>query len=161
MKRIMGIDYGEKRIGLAQCDAGGLMAFPVRTIECRGDADGLEQVARACKEADAERVIVGVPINMNGTRGPMAERATAFAARLQETTGLPVETCDERLSTAQVERSLLAADMSRARRKEVRDKLAAQVILQSWLDRRDAMRCVSDGSGGTPDEAGEGTDSAN
>jgi putative Holliday junction resolvase len=80
-------------------------------------------------------VVVGLPLNMNGTRGPMVDRVERFVAELTEAVGLPVVTYDERLSSAMVERTLLDADMSRSKRKGVRDKLAAQVILQGYLDR--------------------------
>ena len=132
--RILGIDYGEKRVGLAISDPSGSMALTLRTLEVSDENDAVRQIADACKEIEAEKVIVGLPLNMNGTRGPMAEKVTAFVGRLSGRVLIPVETIDERLSTSAVERALVAADVSRAKRKNLRDKLAAQIILQGYLD---------------------------
>jgi putative Holliday junction resolvase len=136
MNRVLGVDYGEKRIGLAVSDPLGMLATPLRTAEVSGTAQALDAVTEACREKEAECVVVGLPLNMDGTAGPMAEKVEAFVAVLRERLSVPVETWDERLSTAQVERSLLDADLSRRKRKGVRDKLAAQVILQGFLDSR-------------------------
>ncbi len=93
-------------------------------------------VREACAETDAEMVVVGMPLNMNGSHGLMAETVSAFVRKLSAQLSIPVATWDERLSTSLVERVLIEADMSRAKRKRVRDKLAAQVILQGYLDSR-------------------------
>lgn len=134
MAAILGVDFGEKRVGLAIGDDAGLLAVPLRTVEVGSVAGAVEAVALAARESGAQKVVVGLPVNMNGTVGTMAERVKAFCVKLREKAGLVVETWDERLSTAQVERVMLAADLSRARRRSLRDKLAAQVILQSYLD---------------------------
>jgi len=134
--RILGIDHGERRIGLAVSDPDGIVATALRTVAVKSPADALLAVKTACRETEAVLIVVGLPVNMNGTKGPMAEKVQAFAKSASEATGLPVEVSDERLSTALIERSLLEADMSRAKRKGVRDKLAAQIILQGYLDLR-------------------------
>ena len=132
--RVLGIDYGEKRVGFAISDPSGTMALTLRTVEVRGEGDALTQAAAICRETEADRIVLGLPLNMNGSRGPMADKVTAFAGRLSKAVAAPVELVDERLSTSAVERALVDADVSRAKRKNLRDKLAAQVILQSWLD---------------------------
>ena len=136
MPRILGVDYGEKRIGLAVSDPDGVMALPLRVVEVRGEDDAVRAICQVAAVKEAERMVVGLPLNMNGTHGPMAEKAAAFAARLATAAGLPVDTFDERLSTSSAERSLLEADLSRRKRRGLRDKLAAQIILQSYLDRK-------------------------
>ncbi len=134
MSRILGIDYGTKRVGIAISDAMRIIATPVSVETVRSMDEAVVMVARIAKERGAAMIVVGLPINMDGTLGPMALEAQKFTERVRETSGLPVEFTDERLSTSLVERMLVSADVSRARRKEVRDKLAAQVILQGYLD---------------------------
>lgn len=134
MRRILGIDYGERRMGLALSDPLGMLASSLETVTVNGDTDAARKVAEVCRARDVGRVIVGLPLNMDGTSGPMAQRVQAFVERLRTLLTLPVEACDERLTTRMAERVLLDADVSRARRKEVRDKMAAQLILQSYLD---------------------------
>jgi putative Holliday junction resolvase len=134
MARLLGVDLGEKRVGLAVSDPTGVLATPLRVLHVRSPADALRQVAAACAEVGAEGIVLGLPRNMDGTEGPKAREARAFAAGLGEATAHPVFLYDERLTTSLVERTLLDADVSRRRRREVRDKLAAQVILQSYLD---------------------------
>lgn len=132
--RVLGVDYGEKRLGLAVSDPGGLIALALDTVQVENRRQALAAVVAACRETEAEQVVVGLPLNMDGTRGPMADKADAFADALGRAAGLPVATWDERLSTAAAERVLLEADLSRRKRKKVRDRVAAQVILQGYLD---------------------------
>jgi putative Holliday junction resolvase len=139
MGRILGIDYGTRRIGMAVSDEAGMLATPLCTAEVRSAPEAVAAVCRVAKEKAAVRIVVGLPLNMDGTKGPMAQEAEAFAQRLAERSGLPVDLSDERLSSGLVERTLLEADLSRGRRKEVRDKLAAQVILQGYLDAKGLM----------------------
>jgi putative Holliday junction resolvase len=135
MTRTIGIDYGEARVGVAISDPLGMMALPLETLHVTGMRNAVKLVAELCGERDVACVVVGLPLNMDGSQSEMAEKAEAFAAKLREATGLDVALQDERMSSGQVERVLLDADMSRKRRKQVRDKLAAQVILQAYLDR--------------------------
>lgn len=136
MGRILGIDYGERRVGLATSDPMESMALPLRVIDVISEAAVCREIGEYCEHEDVTMVVVGMPINMDGSRGPMAEKADAFAARLASRLKIPVRTWDERLSTSLAERVLLEADMSRRKRKLVRDKLAAQIILQGFLDSR-------------------------
>jgi len=128
---IIGIDYGRKRLGIAVSDAGHRLATPLTVIERR---EAESAICKIAEEQGATGIVVGLPLRTDGKPGGMADEATAFAEGLREQTGLPVEMCDERLSTAQAERAMLDADVSRARRKKSLDKVAARIILQSYLD---------------------------
>jgi putative Holliday junction resolvase len=136
MARRMGIDYGVKRMGIAVCDPAEMFATPLCVVPVRGDAHAIDEVKRLIEQTGAESLVVGLPINMNNTRGPMAERAEAFAAKLREATGLPVDLWDERLTTSAAERALIEGDVRRDKRKNIIDMLAAQGILQSFMDSR-------------------------
>jgi putative Holliday junction resolvase len=146
MPRILGVDYGERRVGCAVSDEDAVVALPVRTLEVRGDEAAADFVLALCREKEATRIVVGLPVNMDGNLGPMAVRTQAFVDRLRSRTTLPVETWDERLTTQAAERVLLSADMSRARRKNVRDRIAAQFILQGYLDARAFRDAQSSGT---------------
>jgi len=137
--RIIGLDYGDVRLGFAVCDPTGLFAMPLCTVEIKDGRNMEEEVKRVCTESNAEKLIVGMPINMNGTAGPMARKVKEFIVKIQAILSIPIETYDERMSTSQVEKFLIETDMSRGKRKNIRDKLAAQVILQSYLDSRNIM----------------------
>jgi putative Holliday junction resolvase len=136
MAAFIGIDFGERRVGIAVSDPDGTIALPLLVLEGLGQKQLISEIARICGEYEVQELVVGLPINMDGTRGAMAETVEAFAGRLRATLSVPVRTWDERLSTRLVERTLLDADLSRKKRKAVRDKLAAQVILQGYLDAR-------------------------
>jgi putative Holliday junction resolvase len=136
MTRILGIDVGTKTLGLAISDEGGTVAFPVQTLQRKGLRRDVEALADLATERDVEEVVVGLPLNLDGTPGRLVAEAETVAGRLAERTGLPVHLSDERLTTAAAERVLLQADVSRRRRKQVVDKLAATLILQAFLDRR-------------------------
>ena len=134
MARILGIDYGTVRMGFAVSDELGMIAMPL-VVETVSSVD--EAIAVSCRlarERKVGKIVVGIPINMDGTHGPMAKEAAVFVEKLKAVCGVPVMITDERLSTSLVERMLLGADVSREKRKAVRDKLAAQVILQGYLD---------------------------
>lgn len=132
--KYLGIDYGQRRVGFAISDPAGIIAMPREVREIKRDQNLLDIICAVIEEAEADAVVLGLPVNMNGNPGPMAEAVEKLAAELRNKTGLEVVTWDERLSTAQSERVLLEADMSRSRRKQVIDKMAAQVILQGFLD---------------------------
>lgn len=134
MARILGIDYGRRRLGIALSDELAMLAMPLETVHVQTVNEALAAALKFAFQRKVARIVVGLPLNMNGTHGPMADEVQAFVTRLAEASGLPVDTWDERLSSGLVERTLIEADVSRARRKEVRDKLAAQVILQGFLD---------------------------
>lgn len=134
MPRILGVDYGSRRLGFAVSDEDGLLALPVCVVPVKSDRQALAETERLCREKLAGRIVVGLPLNMNGSRGPAAQQAERFAEALRQRMIMPVELWDERLSSAQAERILLGADVSRRRRREAVDKLAAQIVLQSYLD---------------------------
>lgn len=133
MGRIVALDPGTRRIGVAVSDPLGLTAQPHGTLDAT--ADDLDDRLRALAgDTDAELVVVGLPIGMNGSEGAAAEAARRFAARVAEATGLAVALLDERLTTVAAERVLLEAGLRRDRRRAVRDRVAAAVLLQSYLD---------------------------
>lgn len=132
--RIMGLDLGKKTIGVAVSDPAGLIAQPVTTIKRVSLNKDLEELERFIDEYSVTGIVVGLPVNMDGTMGSATETVLKFIEKLKARTGLKVATWDERLSTAAVTRVLIDGDMSRARRKEVVDKMAASYILQGYLD---------------------------
>ena len=128
--RVLGVDFGEVRTGLALSDPGRMLASGIGTIA----PGGLERTAQAV--AGAAAVVVGLPRNMDGSEGPRAQRCAEFAARVQELCpGLPVVMADERLTTVSASRYLNETNTRGARRKGVLDTLSAQIILQNMLDR--------------------------
>lgn len=134
MPRILGLDYGEKRLGFALSDPTEMLATPFRVVTCRSEQEALIETVRVCKETGAGRLVVGMPINMNGTRGPAAQNVDQFITKLSKALAIPIETWDERLSTKSAIDVLIEGGASRKRRKEVVDKLAAQIFLQNYLD---------------------------
>jgi putative Holliday junction resolvase len=132
---LIGLDLGSKTIGVAASDADRRLAVPVETIaRARFGLDAQRILALAAERA-AVGFVLGLPVNMDGTEGPRAQSTRAFARNLAKLTALPIALWDERLSTAAVERALIAVDASRARRKAVIDQHAAAYILQGALDR--------------------------
>ena len=134
--RIMALDVGTRRIGVAMSDELFLTAQGADTIyRASLDAD-LGKIKRIVEENGVGEIVVGLPINMNGTCGPKAKEVLEFMSDLTKLVAIPVKTWDERLTTVQAEKTLIEADVSRAKRKNSIDKLAAQIILQSYLDSR-------------------------
>lgn len=135
--RILGLDVGRRRVGAAVSDPLGITAQPLTTLE-RGEGKGsiYARIKELCEEKNIYRIVVGMPYGLDGSPGPQAAAVAAFMERLE--TEVPVAggiiPWDERLSTAAAERALLEADVSRARRRRVRDQLAAVFILQAYLD---------------------------
>lgn len=134
--RYLGVDLGRARIGLALADDVLRTARPLRTIERRDEARDLAALAEAAREYEVERAVVGLPINMDGTEGPAARHARAFAAKLSAALGVPAELFDERLSTFEAEIRLRERGFSGKDRRSRVDAEAAAVILQGWLDGR-------------------------
>jgi putative Holliday junction resolvase len=132
--RVMGLDYGERRIGVAMSDMFGWTAQGIEVIDQKVVKDPMARIAELVKEYEVESLVVGLPKNMNGTIGPSGEYCIAFADKLRQTLTLPVQLWDERLTTVSAERTLLEADVSRNKRKLVIDKMAAAILLQSYLD---------------------------
>lgn len=134
--RIMGLDIGDKTIGVAVCDLMGLTAQGVKTVRRVGKKKDIEELKAIIKERQVNKIVSGLPKNMNGTLGPQGEKVLKFCELLKEETGLEIEFWDERLSTVAAERSLIEGDVSRSKRKKVIDMLAAVIILQGYLDRQ-------------------------
>lgn len=132
--RILGIDFGDARVGLATSDYGEVLATAQGTVKVKGIADSVEKVAAKAKELGAEKLVIGLPKNMDGSLSFRAERTQRFADMLKEATGLDYEFMDERLSTMEAYRYLNATEYNGKKRKNVIDTLSAQIILQSWLD---------------------------
>jgi putative Holliday junction resolvase len=130
----MGLDLGARRIGVALSDALGLTAQPHATLARRGGQRDLDAIREVARESGAERVVLGLPLSPEGERGPAAKSAEAFAERLRAALDIPVELIDESFTTVEAEELLVAADLSRARRRQVVDKVAAAIILRRWLD---------------------------
>ena len=127
--RVLGVDYGSKRTGLAISDETGTIAQPVGYV-----TGGVNDVIRLVTERGVGKIVVGVPRRLDGTASAQTERTLAFIAKLQQATPVPVTRWDERLTTAQAERVLIEGDVRRRDRKEKIDTLAAQIMLQSYLD---------------------------
>ena len=134
--RILAVDWGERRIGLAVSDPTGVIATALPTLKVRGRNEALAGVAKVATEMEAECIVVGLPLLMSGARGSAAEAASSFAEALGARTGLPVETYDERLTSAMSQRRLHEAGIRTGRARERVDQGAALVLLQSYLTRR-------------------------
>ena len=137
--RILGLDLGEKRIGVAVSDPLGITAQGVKVVQRGGLKRDLEEIEKVVQEYGVEEIVLGLPLNMNGTLGPKAEEVKEFGRRLEQRFNLKVIYQDERLSSKAVEGMLIEADVRRNKRKRVIDKLAAAYILQGYLDRRRDM----------------------
>lgn len=139
--KAVGLDLGERRIGVAVSDRGGMLASPWTVIERSGErSTDHARVAALVAEVGAERVVVGLPVSLQGTEGPAARAAREEALALAQVVGVPVELADERLTTVTADRALRAGDQRRersaSRRRRVVDQVAAAVMLQAFLDRR-------------------------
>ncbi|MBS7344472.1 MAG: Holliday junction resolvase RuvX [Caryophanon sp.] len=134
--RIMGLDVGSRTVGVAISDALGWTAQGIETVKINEDeqAFGLDRLAELIKEYAVTEIVVGYPKNMNNSIGPRGEASEKYKAMLEERFGLPVKLWDERLTTMAAERMLIDADVSRKKRKQVIDKMAAVMILQGYLD---------------------------
>jgi putative Holliday junction resolvase len=132
----MGLDVGTKRIGVALSDELFITAQGSATIERKTLESDLEEIKRVARENSVEEIVVGLPISMNGSYSEQTRKVVEFKDSLSKAVDIPVVTWDERLTTVQAERTLLEADVSRAKRRKAIDKLAAQAILQNFLDSR-------------------------
>jgi len=135
--RVMGIDLGSKRIGVAVSDSGGVLASPYEVVLRSGDEErDHRRLLQIAEELEAERIVIGLPLSLDGSMGPTAVAYAAEAERLGATTALPVETYDERLTTVTADRSLMERKMKADARRRIIDMVAAAVMLQAWLDGR-------------------------
>ncbi len=146
--RILGVDLGHKRIGLAVTDEDGTIAFPAGALDSRGRKKDLARLRTLIRERGIGRAVVGLPLHLDGRRGSEAQKAVAFAAALSESAGIPVDTLDERWTSKEAERLLApktAKKRDKQRAKGTVDEMAASILLQTYLARRPA------GSGEGPD----------
>jgi len=134
--RIAALDVGQARIGVAVSDELGITAQGIGVVKRVGGRRDLEALAAMLAPYTPVKLVVGLPLNMNGSEGPQAERVRRFAGAVAEHLGLPLDFWDERLTTVAAERTLLEADLSRSRRRQVIDKVAATIILQGYLASR-------------------------
>jgi|SRR3989339_302952 len=133
--RILGIDYGEKRIGMAVSDPLGITAQGLPTIERTNIQDDLQKILNVVREKEVGEIVVGLPKNMNNSLGEKAQAVLNFVALLKKDINIPINVIDERLSTVRANRAMLEGDLSRKKRKSRVDMIAAQLILQDYLDR--------------------------
>lgn len=142
MKRTMGLDVGDATVGIALSDLLGITSQGYenyRRVSVKADVDHLLEIVL---DQEVDRIVVGLPLNMNGSKGPQAEKVEQFIKQLSKklkysdrlVDPVEIEYLDERLTTVQAEKVMIAADLSRAKRKSIIDKMAAQIILQSYLD---------------------------
>ena len=136
MPRILGLDPGTRRVGVALSDPTLMLATPHAVFDAEPRARLAESLRRLCREMQVDRIVVGLPLRMDGGEGPAAQTARAFAEWVQETVELPVDLWDERLSTVTAQQVLIEGGTRREKRREVVDKLAAQIMLQHYLDSR-------------------------
>jgi putative holliday junction resolvase len=134
--RILAIDHGTKRMGIALSDELGMTAQPLEFIPAEPFSDFIDRLKELIREKQVEQILVGMPRNMDGSYGPAAMKVREFVAVLKEIIPIPISTWDERLTSAQANRFLIQADVRRRDRKEKVDKAAAAILLQSYLDSR-------------------------
>lgn len=133
--RILGLDIGQKTVGVAISDPLGFTAQGITTIRRTKKAQDVEEVKKICKDYEVETIVVGLPKNMDGSIGFAGEKIMEFSEMLKEEIGLEIVYWDERLTTVAAHRAMLEADLSRGKRKKIVDKVAATYILQGYLDR--------------------------
>ena len=141
--RILGLDVGSKTIGVAVSDELNLIAQGVTTLKRKGLRLDIKDLIRMIEEFKVEKVVVGLPKNMNGSLGPSAKMVLSLVDELKKFVDLPIITWDERLSTVAAQKALLEADVSRKKRKQVIDKVAALLILQGYLDSQTRLESPS------------------
>ncbi|MBI1949823.1 MAG: Holliday junction resolvase RuvX [Acidobacteria bacterium] len=134
--RTLAFDCGDRRIGIALSDPMGIVARPLMTLTRTTWPRDLERIHAIIREHEVRRIVVGLPLDMDGSRGVRARMTESFIERIQGATGLPVIPWDERLTTVQAERILISGDVRRARRRHVVDQVAAVIVLQAYLDSR-------------------------
>ena len=147
MKRFLGIDFGKVRLGLAISDELGFMSHPLETLRMRDANEVTKRIGEIVREKDVQRVVVGLPRNMDGSQGSSAEEALAFAAKLRGHLTCDVVTWDERLTTVSANRALREAGRSTRETRGYVDQVAAQMILQGYLDRLQAIAASEMASG--------------
>ena len=138
--KYLGVDYGDVRTGLAECDVSGMLASGIATIKEGGMRNTAVRVAKEAEARSCKKIIIGLPKNMDGTEGERASVIKAFAEILSSITNIPIDFCDERMTTMQAFRFLDGAGTFGKKRKDVIDTLSAELILQSYIDRERARK---------------------
>ena len=138
--KYLGVDYGDKRTGLAECDVSGLIAGGIGTISEGGMRKTAVKVAEEAEKRSCKKIIIGLPKNMDGSEGPRADVIKVFGALLAEITSIPIDYYDERMTTMVAYRFLGETGTYGKKRKETVDTLSAQIILQNYIDRERAMK---------------------
>jgi putative holliday junction resolvase len=133
--RILAVDYGERRVGLALSDPTGFLASAFKVILRQSDKQVAQEIAQVVAEQDVEQIVLGNPLTLRGEVGPRAQQVHRFASLLESRINVPITLVDERLTTVSAERVLLEADVSRKKRKTVVDAVAATILLQHYLDK--------------------------
>lgn len=134
MQRKMGIDYGDKRIGIAMTDALCIISSPFEVYQNKGREDAINHIISLIKEYNVDEVAMGLPVNMDGTEGERALLHREIGQQLAEKSGVKVHFIDERLTSAEAEEILISSGVRREKRKELIDKISAQIILQTFVD---------------------------
>ncbi len=134
--RVLGLDVGDRRIGVALSDSLGITAQRLTLLERQGAGRDVEAVRALVDQHEVGTIVVGLPLTMQGTEGPQAKKVLAFTQALRGRVSVPIQMVDERLTTVQGERALLEMDTSRRKRKQMIDQVAAQLILQQFLDQQ-------------------------
>ena len=135
-QRILGIDFGQKRIGVAVSDPLGYTAQGIETVENTGKKRVFEALSKICKEYRVVEIVIGLPINMNGTAGPKAKEVLELVPEMEAALGLPVKTWDERLTSREANRLMIEEGLSRKKQRANSDRMAATLILQNYLEYR-------------------------
>jgi putative Holliday junction resolvase len=134
--RALGLDVGERRIGVALSDSEGILASPLLIIDGSDEQTAFREISQLCTSKEVEQIVVGLPISMDGSIGKQAQRVQAFIDGLAKVSSLPIDTWDERLSSVQANRSMIAAGTKKDKKKQLRDAIAAAIVLQGYLDRK-------------------------
>ena len=137
--KYLGVDYGDVRTGLAECDVSGMLASGITTIKEGGMRNTAERVAKEAAARSCKKIIIGLPKNMDGTEGERTDVIRAFAALVAEYTEIPIDFCDERMSTMAAYRFLDGAGTFGKKRKSAIDTLSAELILQSYIDKERSL----------------------
>ena len=138
--KYLGVDYGDVRTGLAECDVSGLLAGPIGTISEGGMRNTAVRVAKEAESRSCKKIVIGMPKNMNGSEGPRADTVKAFAKILSELTSIPIDFYDERMTTMEAYRFLDSTATYGKKRKNAIDTLSAEIILQGYIDKERNLR---------------------
>jgi len=132
--RALGLDVGQKRIGVALSDPEGILASPLTIINATDTEQAITNISELCDQYQAERIVVGLPRSMDGTLGKQAKVVQQFISRLADSIKITIDTWDERLSSIEADRAMIAAGTKKDKKKKLRDAIAAAIILQGYLD---------------------------